>query len=343
MKISINPLIDRWRSYRNFKMLESRFSAKYAFVGIGSHALQNLYPVISYLGIPLKYICCTNEKKLPLIERKFPYGVIATTSLDTVLSDREVEGVFVCTSPQTHYSLAKEVLASGKYLFVEKPPCQTLSQLENLIAIPRTKNVLVGMQKRYSPLTQRLKREISANRPISYQLFYQTGKYPEGDSVMDLFIHPIDMACFLFGKACISGIQRIEKNGAVTIQLLLKHGEVLGQIELSTFYSWSCPAERISVNTAAGEYVLDRMECLSFNPHARSLCGMPLEKVGMFTPSLRMLERRNNFNPLAVNNQLYTQGFYSEIAAFGDLVEHSGKSLSDFESLVDTYTLLSQL
>ena len=48
-----NILIRRWKSYRNQKMLQSPYSARYAFVGVGSHALQNLYPVLQYLGIRL--------------------------------------------------------------------------------------------------------------------------------------------------------------------------------------------------------------------------------------------------------------------------------------------------
>ena len=129
MKNLIDSGIQRWRSLRNRKMLQSSYSACYAFVGVGSHALQNLYPVLQYLGIRLKYICFKSPDKLALIERRF--SVNATTSLDTILNDSEVKGIFVCTSPQSHYEICSRVIASGKYLFVEKPPCQTLEQLED--------------------------------------------------------------------------------------------------------------------------------------------------------------------------------------------------------------------
>ena len=66
----MNSLIQRWRSQRNRKMLQSPYSADYAFIGVGSHALQNLYPILQYLGIRLKYICCHSPDKLPSIERR---------------------------------------------------------------------------------------------------------------------------------------------------------------------------------------------------------------------------------------------------------------------------------
>lgn len=36
---------------------------------------------------------------------------------------------------------------------------------------------------------------------MSYNLKYLTGSYPEGDAMLDLFVHPLDYVTFLFGKA----------------------------------------------------------------------------------------------------------------------------------------------
>lgn len=337
----IDRSIQRWRSQRNRKMLQSPYSALYAFVGIGSHALQNLYPVLQYSGIRLKYICCKSPDKLALIERLF--GVTATTSLDTILNDSEVEGVFLCTSPQSHYDICARVIEAGKYLFVEKPPCQTLYQLERLTIADKKQIVMVGMQKRYSPLVQALKKRLLKKEPISYTLSYYTGAYPEGDPFTDLFIHPVDLALFLFGKAELKSIQKIDMNGATTIQGLLSHETAKGFIELSTAYSWSNPKETLNVNTQAGEYRLEQMERLCFYPHPKRIAGIPLEKLGLFTYAEQILLERKNFNPLVANNQLYTQGFLSEIRAFADMVEHSGINSSPLSSLNSTYKLLSLL
>lgn len=333
--------IERWRSMRNKKVLQSPYSAKYAFVGVGSHALQNLYPVLQYLGISLKYICCKSPYKLPLIERRF--GAIATTSLDTILNDSEVKGVFVCASPQQHYGLCSRIIPSGKYLFVEKPPCRTLQELANLIEADSKQICMVGMQKRYSPLIETLKKRLTKSEVVNYALTYHTGAYPEGDPITDLFIHPVDLASYLFGDVENLSIQRTDLNKATTIQALLSHGHAKGVIELSTAYSWSNPKESLCVNTSAGEYRLEQMERLLFYPHPRKVMGIPLEKIGMFTVSEQILTERNNFNPLLRNNQIYTQGFFSEIKAFADMTEYSTKNTSPLSSLKRTYELLNRL
>ncbi len=341
MKNLIDKSIQRWRSQRNRKMLQSPYSALYAFVGIGSHSLQNLYPVLQYLGIRLKYICCKSPDKLALIERRF--GVIATTSLDAILNDSEVKGVFVCTSPQSHHEICYRVIASGKYLFVEKPPCQTLNQLEVLTAADKKQLVMVGMQKRYSPLIQTLKKRLANNEPIHYTMSYHTGAYPEGNPFTDLFIHPLDLVLYLFSNAELKSVQQIDRNGTTTIQGLLSHGTAKGYIELSTAYSWTNPKETLYVNTQAGEYRLEQMERLCYHPHPKRIAGIPLEKLGLFTNAEQTLIERNNFNPLAANNQLYTQGFLSEIRAFADMVELSCENISPLSSMDATYKLLSSL
>lgn len=88
----IQQLIDRYKRLRTERFLAQTYQCSYAFVGMGQHSLNNLYPMLHYLGVPLKYICVTSERKARLIERKFPY-VKATTSLDDILTDETVKGV----------------------------------------------------------------------------------------------------------------------------------------------------------------------------------------------------------------------------------------------------------
>lgn len=341
MNNTINSAIQYWKALRNRKMLQSPSAAQYAFIGIGSHAMQNLYPVLQYLGVKLKYICCKSPEKLPLIEQRF--GVIATTSLKTILDDKDVAGVFVCTSPESHYNICLQVIESGKYLFVEKPPCLTLSELETLTSKDTQGKVMVGMQKRYSPLLQNLKSHLPENDIISYTMHYRTGAYPEGNPLTDLFIHPIDMALNLFGNAEIKDFTTTERNGTMTVQMLLSHKKTKGIMELSTAYSWSCPEEYLQINTTKGEFRLEQMERLYYYPHSKKIAGIPLEKAGKFTPTGQLLAARDNFSPLITNNQLYTQGFLPEIIAFIDMVEKHQSNRSPLSSMHNTYKILTDI
>ena len=57
----IQALINRYKRMRTEHYLRQTYQYSYAFVGMGQHSLTNLYPVLHYLGVPLKYICVTAE------------------------------------------------------------------------------------------------------------------------------------------------------------------------------------------------------------------------------------------------------------------------------------------
>ena len=144
-------IIEQYKRLRNLHQLKHTYDGKFAFVCIGNHSTNNLYPVLDYLHVHLKYICCKSESKLPLVKETWR-GVQITTSLDEILADEEVTGVFISINPSAHFSNAKKVLKSRKALFIEKPPCSFLTELQQLMDLEQS-FVVTGMQKRYAPAT----------------------------------------------------------------------------------------------------------------------------------------------------------------------------------------------
>lgn len=343
---NVDGLIERYKSVRGRRQLKECCAKEYAFVGFGGHSVDNLYPVLDYLHVPLKYICCRSKEKARLIERKYS-DVVATTDLDDILSDDSVKGVFVSVSPSAHFGIASKVLRADKALFVEKPPCRTLEELDVLteLAVKGDVPSAVGMQKRYSPVTMALRKTLRKDVAESYSLRYVTGRYPEGDPLTDLFIHPLDYVSFLFGDAVVQGFETVKTSGeGVTMMLILRHSGVSGILELSTSASWDGAEESLTVRSAKGTYDMKGMETLTFRPHRGTFMGVPLEKVFRHQPVSVDLFSRNSFIPALVNNQIYTQGYYSEIKAFVDAVEGRGANLlSTIPTLRPAYHLIDKL
>ena len=339
----IQQLIERYKRFRTGQYLARTYECQYAFVGIGQHSLSNLYPVIQHLQIPLKYICVRSERKAKLIEKKFPNSK-ANTSIDEILRDDAIKGIFVATSPASQFSIASQVLQSGKSLFVEKPPCLSMQELNKLIEHKQTFHspiAMVGVQKRYAPAVQLLKKQIHKERLINYDLHYTTGAYPEGNAVFELYIHPIDLVCYLFGKPEIIAYHKIALNSYV---LMLRHPHIIGTLELSTAYTWGSAEESLKVITHSGIYCLSQMDILTREQKPSAIFGVPMEKVKRYNKTIDILSQRNNFVPSFANNQIYTQGFYNEIQTFADAVE--GKRvdlLTDFVSLRDTFMVMETL
>ena len=339
----IHAFINRYKRMRIERFLRQTYQYQYAFVGMGQHSLTNLYPVLHYLGVPLKYICVTSESKARLIEQKFP-DVKATTSLNGILNDEAIKGIFVSASPTAHFSIASQVLRSGKSLFIEKPPCQTLEELDTLVDLQRLHGspvFMVGLQKRYAPAVQLLKKRLNKERLINYDLHYLTGAYPEGDALLDLYIHPLDLVCFLFGNPEILAYHQISKDSYI---LMLRHPHIVGTLELSTAYSWTDAEETLKVCTCSGSYRLSQMEELSFTHSSRTVSGIPMEKLRHHKRTVEYLYQNNSFSPILSANQVYSQGYFNELATFVEAVEHHDSHvISTLEIIKDTYRLMDNL
>lgn len=323
----IPQLIRQARKLRTESSLTHVCSRQYAFIGMGSHSMANLYPVLAMLHVPLKYICVTSPRKARLISRQLntslhPSATTATTSLDTVLSDPDVSAVFLSASPAAHFRLSSEVMQSGKALFVEKPPCRTLSQLEQLIFLQASTGtfVQVGMQKRFAPSVRTLKSRLDGiHGPCHYLLRYCMGRYPEGDPLSELFIHPLDLVCHLFGPARLVASTRSSSH---TLLLMLAHGSTVGTLELSTGYSWDAPVEQLSVCTPKGLFALSSISTLTFQPFPSSVGGIPWEKIRHSQVFEEHLCRHDDFSPTLASSLWVEHGFYHELQSFVAAVEH---------------------
>lgn len=339
----IQELINRYKRMRMERFLRQTYRYQYAFVGMGQHSLTNLYPVLHYLGVPLKYICVTSKRKTQLIERKY-HSVKATTSLDEILNDSDVKGVFVSASPSAHFSIASRVLQSGKSLFIEKPPCRSIQELDKLIeyySLYHSPVAMVGMQKRYAPAIQLLKERIHKECLINYDLHYTTGGYPEGDAIVDLYIHPLDLVYYLYGKPEIIACHKVTQHSYI---LTLRHPHIIGTMELSTAYSWGCAKESLKVSTLSGIYHLSQTDTLLYERKPSVVWGVPVEKVTQYNKTIKVLLQRNDFTPTLANNQIYTQGFYNEIQTFADAVEGSKTDVrTTLASLRDTFCIMEEL
>ena len=200
---------------------------------------------------------------------------------------------------------------------------------------------MAGLQKRYAPAVQRLSKQLKKEKTLCYTLSYMTGAYPEGDALLDLFIHPLDLVTYLFGKASVISC---ETTGPQSMLLMLKHGETIGTLDLSTMGSWTDAEENLKVCTSSGIYRLSQMEELSFTGTQGTLAGIPLEKIHQRNKSVEYLYRRNNFNPIMTNNQVVSQGYYDELVNFLEVTEgRRGEILTGFKALEDTYLLIEEI
>lgn len=97
----------------------------------------------------------------------------ATTDYRELLKIDAIEAVYISATPETaHYPMARDFLAAGKHVFLEKPIALELAEADELVALAR-KNKLkfsIGYSQRFNPkfaYVRKCIREGTIGRPVS--------------------------------------------------------------------------------------------------------------------------------------------------------------------------------
>ena len=89
------------------------------------------------------------------------------------LLDKDIEAVYISATPESlHYPMARDFLAAGKHVFLEKPIAVQLSEADELIKLKDQKNLKfsIGYSQRFNPkyaYVRKSIREGTIGRPVS--------------------------------------------------------------------------------------------------------------------------------------------------------------------------------
>ncbi len=133
-------------------------------------------------------------------------GIDVTTQAEEVLNSN-VDGVIIASPVCTHYQLAREALARGKHVLVEKPLTTSVAEAEHLVelACQRGRVLMVGHTFEYSPAINELKRLIDQG-DLGKIYCIQMERMNLGlvrndiDVIWDLAPHDISILLYVLGK-----------------------------------------------------------------------------------------------------------------------------------------------
>jgi predicted dehydrogenase len=97
----------------------------------------------------------------------------AVTDYRELLKNPEIEAVYISATPETtHYPMARDCLAAGKHLFLEKPIAMELSEADELIALSRRNRLkfTIGYSQRFNPKFAYVRKSIrdgTIGKPVS--------------------------------------------------------------------------------------------------------------------------------------------------------------------------------
>lgn len=133
--------------------------------GIGAHAIKNILPAIKgNKNLNLYGILSRNTTIVSEIAEE--YKCIPFSNEDQMLSDTNIQIVFLATPTGLHYRQGIKIIESNKHFWSEKPIVQNSDQAYSLVNLANKKNLTIaeGFMYLYHPAFDFLRNSLRANQ-----------------------------------------------------------------------------------------------------------------------------------------------------------------------------------
>ena len=185
-------------------------------IGAGGYVPAMLLPHFKTEGVEFRSIATASGISAHDVGKRFGFAYAVSTA-DEVLDDADVNLIVIGTRHDLHAELARKALERDKHVFVEKPLALDDAQLESVLETARSSNgnLMVGFNRRFSPLAQRAKDLFAGHdTPLSILYRVNAGRIPRehwtqnaeegGGRIVGEVCHFIDFMQFLTGAPPVS-------------------------------------------------------------------------------------------------------------------------------------------
>lgn len=262
---------------------DNKSSPNVAFIGSGNYATAVLIPAFKKAGAHLCSIASNSGVSGVHAGNKYGFKE-TTTDTSKLFDDQDIDVLVISTRHDSHAPLVLQALRAGKHVFIEKPLCLTLVELNEIERVYEDLKVnkanppilMVGFNRRFAPQVQKIKSLLLAvSGPKSFVMTVNAGSIPMDHWTQDLEIgggriigeacHFIDLLRFLSGSP-ITGWQTMRMDcvakDTVSVQLQFADGSI-GTIHYFANGSKTYPKERLEVFAAGGVLQLDNFRRLT--------------------------------------------------------------------------------
>lgn len=175
------------------------------FIGAGNYGGRVLISAFGKAGATLDTLVSAGGVSAVHFGRKFGFRR-ASTDVSEMISDDAIDTVAISTRHDTHARFVQEAIEAGKNVFVEKPLCLTLDEMEAVEASLKQAQdkgkrplLMVGFNRRFAPQVVRMKELLGTLKaPKAFVMTVNAGAIPNDHWTQD----PAVGGGRLIGEAC---------------------------------------------------------------------------------------------------------------------------------------------
>lgn len=253
-----------------------------AFVGSGNYATGVLIPAFKATGVHLTSVASSSGVSGTHAGRKYGFDE-TTTDTSSLFNDPRIDALVISTRHNTHAQFVLQALEAGKHVFVEKPLCLTLEELDEIESAHtrlqeqnKAPLVMVGFNRRFAPQIQKIKSLLTGvSQPKSFVMTVNAGAIPSdhwtqdketgGGRIIGEACHFIDLLRYLAGNPIVAYSRTdMDSVNGDTVSLQLRFAD--GSIGTVHYFANGCkafPKERLEVFAAGRVLQLDNFRKLT--------------------------------------------------------------------------------
>ena len=255
-----------------------------SWIGAGNYAKQILIPSFTKSNVVFKTIASSNGINPFFLGKKYSFEK-ASTDVDEVIKNEESNTISITTRHDSHAELVIKSLEAGKNVFVEKPLCLKIKELESIKDTYQKINnegknkriLMVGFNRRFSPLIKIIKEKIDKNTEAKAFIYTcNSGFLPKESWINDPLIgggrllgescHFLDLLLYLSNSQIkdinLNSSSKDKQIGDIfSIQIKFENDSI-GTINYFSNGSKSYPKERLEVFNAGTIYCLENFRIL---------------------------------------------------------------------------------
>ncbi len=266
--IKITKIIENNFKKKKFKKTEE-FNT--AVIGCGNYFSRVIIPILKKTELNLHTLVTNTSLSSSFYGRKFNFTRYSS-DFESVLHNKNINIVFIGTRHDSHGKLIKKCLEYKKHIFVEKPICLSLKELQSIKDHSFLETTLmVGFNRRFSPIYKKFKEKVNSySSPKNIIYLCNAGNLPRdhwlidsqkgGGRMIGEACHFVDLLRDLTGSEIneININKSISKNlfDSFSLNIIFKDGS-LASIHYFTNGNKLYPKENIKVFIDNNIYELD--------------------------------------------------------------------------------------
>lgn len=260
-------------------------SNRIGFIGAGSFAQSYLIPNIDKTIFSLDTVMTRTGVNAKSVATKFGFTKCTTDSSD-ILCNTSIQTVFIATQHDSHGQYVLEALRAQKHVFVEKPLCLSLVELEEIRNEVRKNphlHLMVGFNRRFSSAAIKARSLLSSGGPVAMQYRVNAGFLPKdhwtqtpagGGRILGEVCHFVDLAQYIcdaapvevYAKRMTSISSSIKDDDNVHISIAMSNGSIANIAYLANGPK-SMPKENIEAFSSGKSFVInDFRDAIYYSP-----------------------------------------------------------------------------